>query len=78
MAPGVEGFTHAAQPSLGLQGPAQLRPHMEPSTRDTPFPGARQIDRAAFRRVAAELGSLDADIIGHGPCRDSTLTLVGA
>ena len=38
---------------------------MEPSTRHTPFPGARQIDRAAFRRVAAELGSLDADIIGQ-------------
>ena len=27
--------------------------------------GARQIDRAVFRRVAAELGSLDADIIGQ-------------
>ena len=38
---------------------------MQPSSRDTPFPGARQIDRAAFRRVAAELGSLDADIIGQ-------------
>ena len=38
---------------------------MEPSTRDTTFPGKRQIDRAAFRRAAREVGSLDADIIGQ-------------
>ena len=37
------------------------------STRDTVFPGARQIDRAALRRVAAELGwdRVDADIIAQ-------------
>jgi len=38
---------------------------MLPSTRDTVFPGERQIDRAAFRRVAAEVGSDDLDIIGQ-------------
>ena len=31
----------------------------------TNFPGARQIDRAAFRRIAREVGSLDEDIIGQ-------------
>ena len=38
---------------------------MEPSDRNTVFPGERQIDRAAFRRVAAEVGSDDRDIIGQ-------------
>ena len=38
---------------------------LEPSTRDTVFPGARQMDRAAFRAAAAEVGSLDADIVGQ-------------
>jgi hypothetical protein len=38
---------------------------MEPSDRDTVFPGARQIDRAAFRRLAREVGSRDEDIIGQ-------------
>ena len=38
---------------------------MEPSTRDTKFPGERQIDRDAFRRAAREVGSLDFDIIGQ-------------
>ena len=38
---------------------------MEPSTRDTVFPGERQIDRDAFRRVAREVGSDDHDIIGQ-------------
>ena len=38
---------------------------MQPSDRHTTFPGARQIDRAAFRRIAREVGSLDEDIIGQ-------------
>ena len=44
--------------------PDDCRP-MEPSDIDTPFPGKRQIDRHAFRRVARELGCLDEDIIGQ-------------
>ena len=38
---------------------------MQPSDEHTVFPGPRQIDRAAFRRYARELGSLDEDIIGQ-------------
>ena len=38
---------------------------MQPSSRHTVFPGKRQFDRAAFRRVAAEVGSTDKDIIGQ-------------
>ena len=36
-----------------------------PSDIDTPYPGRRQIDGRAFRRVARELGCLDEDIIGQ-------------
>ena len=42
--------------------PADCRP-VRRSTRDTVFPGARQLDRAAVRRVAAELDWVDTDII---------------
>ena len=38
---------------------------MEPSDERTVFPGKRQIDRAAFRRIAREVGSRDGDIIGQ-------------
>ena len=38
---------------------------MQPSDEDTRFPGKRQIDREAFCRMAAEVGSLDADILGQ-------------
>ena len=38
---------------------------MEPSDENFQFPGARQIDRRAFCRVAAEVGSRDADIVGQ-------------
>ena len=38
---------------------------MEPSTERTVFPGRRQIDRAAFRRIARDVGSRDADIVGQ-------------
>ena len=44
--------------------PQDCRP-MEPSDIGTTFPGRRQIDRRAFRRLARELGSLDEDIIGQ-------------
>eukprot|EP00965_Chrysotila_dentata_P131454 4345434-Pleurochrysis_carterae.AAC.1 len=36
-----------------------------PSSRHTQFPGARQVDRAALRRVAAELGWGDEDIVAQ-------------
>ena len=42
--------------------PSDCRP-VRRSTRDTAFPGARQLDRAAVRRVAAELDWVDTDII---------------
>ncbi len=44
--------------------PADCRP-VEQSTRDTVFPGRRQIDRAALRAAADELGwrDVDADIL---------------
>ena len=50
------------------------------STRSTAFPGKRQIDRAALRRVAALLEWHDADIVeqvgdsdgGGGPCGGGT------
>lgn len=35
------------------------------STRDTVFPGARQLDRAALRKAAAEVDWQDADILGQ-------------
>eukprot|EP00966_Prymnesium_polylepis_P011053 254116-Prymnesium_polylepis.1 len=35
------------------------------STRHTTFPGARQLDRAAVRRVASELDWADSDIVGQ-------------
>ena len=38
---------------------------MQPSDEHTAFPGKRQIGREAFCRMAAEVGSLDADIIGQ-------------
>ena len=38
---------------------------MRPSDERTRFPGERQIDREAFCRMAAEVGSLDADILGQ-------------
>jgi hypothetical protein len=38
---------------------------MEPSTRHTVFPGKRQMDRAAFRRAAAEVGATDKDIVAQ-------------
>ena len=38
---------------------------MQPSDENTRFPGRRQIDREAFCRMAAEVGSLDADILGQ-------------
>lgn len=46
--------------------PADCRP-VERSDRDTVFPGPRQIDRAALREVAAELGwgEIDADIVAQ-------------
>ena len=44
--------------------PSDCRP-VRRSTRDTVFPGERQLDRAAVRRVAGELGWNDADIIGQ-------------
>ena len=42
--------------------PADCRP-VRRSSRETVFPGQRQLDRAAVRRVAAELGWEDEDII---------------
>eukprot|EP00966_Prymnesium_polylepis_P063627 1475750-Prymnesium_polylepis.1 len=42
--------------------PSDCRP-VRRSTRDTAFPGARQLDRAAARRAAAELDWVDTDII---------------
>ena len=46
--------------------PADCRPVVR-SDRDTVFPGQRQIDRAALRRIAAELGwdKIDADIVAQ-------------
>lgn len=46
--------------------PRDCRP-VERSTRETSFPGGRQIDRAALRGVAAELGwdRVDADIVAQ-------------
>jgi len=44
--------------------PLDCKP-MLPSDRNTVFPGERQIDRAAFRRAAAEVGSEDHDIRGQ-------------
>ena len=38
---------------------------MQPSDEHTVFPGERQIDRAAFRRMATEVGSADDDIVGQ-------------
>ena len=38
---------------------------MVPSDRHTVFPGARQMDRAAFRRAAAEVGATDHDIVAQ-------------
>ena len=35
------------------------------STRSTVFPGARQLDRAAFRRIAADLSWHDTDIVSQ-------------
>ena len=42
--------------------PADCRP-VRRSTRETQFPGGRQLDRAAVRRVAGELGWADTDIV---------------
>eukprot|EP00965_Chrysotila_dentata_P078929 2602584-Pleurochrysis_carterae.AAC.1 len=42
--------------------PADCRP-AEASTRDTRFPGARQLDRDAFRAAAEALGWSDRDIV---------------
>ena len=42
--------------------PAACRP-VERSTRHTAFPGRRQVDRAALRRVAAQLAWHDTDIV---------------
>ena len=42
--------------------PQDCRP-VRRSTRDTQFPGVRQLDREAVRRVARELGWADTDII---------------
>ena len=44
--------------------PADCRP-VERSTRRTVFPGRRQIDRAALRRVASQLAWHDTDIVGQ-------------
>ena len=38
---------------------------VERSTRATIFPGKRQLDRAAVRRVAEELGWTDADLLAQ-------------
>ena len=38
---------------------------MQPSDEHTRFPGKRQINREAFCRMAAEVGSRDADILGQ-------------
>ena len=38
---------------------------MEPSTRHTIFPGKRQMNRAAFRRAAAEVGATDRDLVAQ-------------
>ena len=42
--------------------PEDCRP-VRRSTRDTIFPGKRQMDRAAFRAAAAEIGHTDHDIV---------------
>ena len=44
------------------QNPSACAP-VERSTRSTIFPGRRQLDRAAFRRVAADLSWHDIDIV---------------
>ena len=44
------------------QNPSACAP-VERSTRSTIFPGRRQLDRAAFRRVAADLSWHDSDIV---------------
>ena len=44
--------------------PTDCKP-VERSTRRTVFPGKRQVDRAALRRVAAQLAWRDADIVGQ-------------
>ena len=44
--------------------PADCVP-VQPSTRDTVFPGKRQLDRAVLRRAAAELQWHDRDIVGQ-------------
>ena len=44
--------------------PTDCKP-VERSTRRTVFPGKRQVDRAALRRVAAQLAWHDADIVGQ-------------
>ena len=46
------------------QAPCACLP-VTPSTRSTVFPGARQLDRAAFRRIAANLGWHDVDIVSQ-------------